>query len=277
MSKYGRKNGHGNKISKNYHSPISDENSDFYVPPDMLWEFMKTDYPLARKSPLFKRAKYVFIYKEYEHEIKYRLKGTFRIKRIYSIAILTDDNTLYYNYYCGTHTVLSSENVSDFLKVFVNGYIWDENTRIIIDKTISKISEPILQFITILARMAGIFIRRRDVVQMMNSLNNWNNLNAIHSKTVSKKNRKRIAEKLIQRGFFDFVPQHMIDIILTPGRESERKRNAMFFACMGILYNHQSETHIYYMNKNKKPREILRTIDLEKYRKKIQEKQNETI
>jgi hypothetical protein len=263
--KYELKPGRGNKISKNYHSPISDKNSDFYVPPDMLQEFMKSDYHAVRKSPLFKRARYVFIYKEYEHEIKYRLRGTYRVRRIYSIAILTDDNILYYNYYCGTHTVLSEQNVADFLKVFVNGYIWDENTRILLDNEIRKKSEPILQFMMILARIAGVKIRKRNVIQMMNSLNMWNDLDAIHSKTVSKKNRKRLAEKLIERGYFDFVPQHMLDVIQTPGRETERKRNAMFFACMGILYNHQSAIN---NEKYRNTKEILRTIDLEKYRNK---------
>lgn len=234
--------GYGNRISKTVMNPLTDLKSDFYVGHENMSYYIAKQYITARKSPLFKRVKFIHVYKHSESKNRYKLRGTYRITRNYGIAVLTDDNLLYYNEYRGKHTVLSCMNINDFEAIFLNGYVLDENTQITISSDIKEKGEPIYLFLRIVARVIGINVRRRSPLQMMTSLNKWLDLtNKKRSdKEITMYNKRSIMDELVRRDYFDFVPPEMLEKMTAKGRDGLSKRNLMFFTCLGIIFMHRS-------------------------------------
>lgn len=217
---------------------MTDKDSEFYVPPKNYKMFVaKGVLKCKRENPLYKRAKTIFVYKGYESKNTYRLRGTNRRTRNYSIGILTDDNRYYYNEYTTKHTVLSMLTASNMSRIFIDGYIIDGNTTIIVDKSIQRMNEPVYIFLTIIARSIGISVMRRDVMQMLNTINNMLG-NIVHKKKdkkISMHYKNDLIEGLLKNGMLNFIPKEHISII-TDMSQKLSKRNLVFFAAMGTLY-----------------------------------------
>lgn len=232
-----------NSITHTVISPLTDKNSEFYVPPDKYGVFVRRYLVRTkRNNPLYKKAQFIFVYKLSESKNTYRLLGTNRRTRKYAIAVLTDDNRYFFNEYTTKQTVLSELIATNMSKIFLDGYIIDNTTIIQLDKRISVNNEPISIFLSIVARSVGISIRRRDILDVMQTLNR------IFGKTVNVKNgdrmtfyhKKYLAKTLVESGQLDFIPKEQLDVIIDK-KENSSKRNMYFYAAIGILYMYRSK------------------------------------
>lgn len=230
-----------NKIRHEVDNPLSNENSDFYLPLEQRVNYIRFSlYKEKRENPLFKKAKYIYVYKDRESKNTYRLKGLKRRMRYYGISILTDDNNYYYNEYRSKHATVSLTTASDMSKIFLEGYKLDYDTTIAVDSSIGD-QEPIMIFLQTVARTIGIPIRKRTVVQMLKRITSTiPNLITMHNKKETDIRHKRyIVDALHKRGWLDFLPEKIITQIRD--RDADyRKKNIVTVCALGILYLHKS-------------------------------------
>lgn len=236
-----------NIITKTVSNPLTEESSEFFVSPEERTTYIRTRLASEkRNNPLFKKAKYIYVFKSRESDHTFRLRGTNRRTRYYGISILTDDNRYYYNEYRTKHTVLSMLTASNMFRIFLDGYIIDNNTQITVDDKISHSGEPLLIFLMIVAKSAGIIIHKRNIEAMMNTLNR--RLNSIvkprnGGKKITMYHKQHLMNGLIERGWLDFVPQKIMSQMLDKDNQPLEKRNLMFYCAMGILYMFRADLH----------------------------------
>jgi hypothetical protein len=245
--------GSRNKITQTVSSPLTEKDSEFYVPPERYSVFVrKLLVKTKRENPLYKRAQFIFVYKSFESKNTYRLRNTNRRMRRYAIAILTDDNRYFYNEYNTKQTVLSELTSSNMSKIFLDGYIIDNNTMIILDSRIAVINEPISIFLSIVARCAGISVMRRNILQMMGTLNRifrfGGGENSKNGNKMTFYHKKYFMRKLVESGQLEFIPKEHLDIIMDKTANLE-KRNMRFYAAMGIIYMYRSKIRKDYITK----------------------------
>lgn len=235
--------GTGNAISHTVRNPITDANSEFFVEPHKRKSYIrKTLKNEMRTNPLFKRAKYIVVVKNGEAEKSYRIKGTRRKLRKYSIAILTDDNRFYYNSYNTKSTTFSNANVADLTKIFCQGYVIDNKTRILITDNINGYGEPVFMFLHIMSSITGVPILRRNPSQLMKAANYFCDEPVETKKSkrngMSSWNRHMFIERLSSIGRFDFLPEEYNSVLTMKVKtKPERKmRDSLFLCAIGILY-----------------------------------------
>ena len=237
--------GSRNKIVHTVSSPLTEKDSEFYVSPERYGVFIrKSLVKTKRENPLYKKAQFIFVYKSFESKNTYRLFRTNRRMRRYAIAILTDDNRYFYNEYNTKQTVLSDLTSSNMSKIFLDGYIIDNNTTIVLDSRISHLNEPVSIFLSIVARCAGITIMRRDILKMMASLNRIFGFKKFGTHKKENKmtfyHKKYFMNSLVESGQLDFIPKEQLDIITDKNAKIEQ-RNMRFYAAMGIIYMYRSK------------------------------------
>lgn len=232
-----------NKITHTVSSPLTEKDSEFYIPPEKYGVFIrKSLVRTKRENPLYKKAQFIFIYKCFESENTFRLLGTNRRTRRYAIAILTDDNRYFYNEYTTKQTILSDLTSTNMSKIFLDGYIIDNSTQILLDKRISIRNEPVSIFLSIVARSAGISVMRRDILQMMTTLNRiFRNISNVKIKDkMTFYHKKYFMKNLVESGQLGFIPKEHLETIIDKTANRE-KRNMFFYAAMGILYMYRSK------------------------------------
>ena len=249
--------GSKNKIRYNVNNPLTDEESEFFIEPEKRLSYLRKAMKNEMKNnPLFKKAKYVVVVKHSESKNVYRLMGTRRKTRNYGIAILTDDNRFYFNQYQTKSTTFSKMNSTDLCRIFCQGYIWTNETKVIVSSDISDYSEPVLMFLKIVSAATGVPISRKTVPQMMEAANFFSPTPIATRLTKKKKqlgawNRQTIIERLKAEGRFDFLPHDILDElrITVKGRPERRRRDLIFACSMGILYLFKKDLTL---NPNKK-------------------------
>jgi hypothetical protein len=227
-----------NKIRHTVKNPLTDENSEFYVPPEKRSSYFGKMLSIDKKNPLFKRAKYVVVIKTSESKNVYRLYGTNRRTRNYAIAILTDDNRYYYNEYTSKHTVLSTENVNNLIQLFTSGYIIDGNTRVVCSDNIKNWSEPIMIFLRIVMSVLSRPIMVRSTTQMISFLNNqFGYMKRVKSGDMKGGYIGMFKKALLDYDRFDFLPPDVVEKMTSENETAERRRK-IFYTSLGLLYLH---------------------------------------
>ena len=232
--------GNRNSIKKRVSSPLTCPDSQFY-----LENYKKPcgykEMLVLRKSPLYPRARCIFVMKSWESKNVYRLMGTRRLTRYYGIGILTDENRYYYNEYRMKNTILSTEVFADFTKIFIDGYIIDKDTAFMITPNMHKKSEQITAFFKLLARMFNNKVKKRDVETIANLLNTllgriFKPARKAHQK-INNRNFYMFKNILMENGWFDFVGKELLDKINNE-KLSKPKRDVALYTAIGILYMH---------------------------------------
>lgn len=236
--------GNRNSIKKRVSSPLTSPDSPFYCPdyrvPCAYKKVMK-----MRESPLFPRARCIFVIKSWESKEEYRLLGTRRLNRYYGIGILTDENRYYYNEYRMKNTILSSEVFADLTKIFIDGYIIDKNTMFMTTSNMYRRSEPIMAFFKVIARLFNNRVRTREIYDICNILNRrlGRVFNNDSGRDIDSKNLYRFRDELLKKGWLDFVGKEQL-AKLTDDGISKAKRNVALHSAIGILYMHTLELEL---------------------------------
>lgn len=152
-------------------SPITDSSSTYYNPLYPNDSHQTYRIRTAKRDPMFPRAKIIYVWKFRDTELMYYNFGKTRRMRTYCINVMTDEDRYYYNLYT-TISVDLSETISvDLAKVFLDGYIIDENTLIVLSKDMYKANDPICTFFTIVVKTINHRIRYMDTYRVLHRLN----------------------------------------------------------------------------------------------------------
>ena len=235
---YPKRNHHvGNRIARTVKNPISDPESMFHIPEyGLSGKVVYKEIERMKTNSLFPHAKYISIFKVWESKNRFKLLGTYRMTRYYGIAVLTDENILYYNEYRTKQTTLSIETITDMDKIFLDGYIIDENTRFLLSKNINGRDEPLNVYLKIVTKVKGIRVVRKDPYKTLDHLNSA--LGFVikpRHKNLSPSSRTVFARYLKESGQFNFIPDELY-AKMTDMSVRVFHRNVIYYTMIGILY-----------------------------------------
>ena len=230
-----------NKITKTVDNPLTNPDSEFYISDvkerqHYVTVVMNRD---KRLNPLFKRAKFIYVYKDYESKRTFKLMGYKRRTRNYGIAVLADDNHLYYNEYTTKQQTLSDLMASNMSRIFLDGYVIDQDTMICLEKGIRK-TEPLAVFLQIVARSTGFNLRYRSVEKMLRTMTRWVPWLIRPKKkgakpVVNQRSRSVALKSLLDSGWLDFLPGRLRDMLFDENvKWGERCRVGT--CVLGIVY-----------------------------------------
>jgi hypothetical protein len=122
-------------------------------------------------------------------------------------------------------------------RVFLDGYVLDSKTKILIDSSIRNYTEPIYLFLKIVSKTTGAIMNKRTIPQMMNRLkSHMPSLGFGKKQTLTMHHRWAVQKRLFESGYLDFIPENLRNEMTDTKNTPLRRRNLIFFCALGILY-----------------------------------------
>ena len=219
------------------------------------------------------KIKFLYISDIFKSKVQYHWKDRTFSKKVYGLAILTEDNYYYYNEVTVTNNLLNKRQMTRLIMYITSRYQFTKDSVVNISSTLNNNDEPILCFIKILGSGLGFRITKISYTMMLKGINHY--YRYVKTSGYTKWMNKKTLRQLLEHDIFVFMPDS--DWYAKKDLKQKRYGNSIVECAVAMVYmdikKHNLEHHDKHLEKVRNNLPIRRMLTKEEKRqKKIEEK-----